>query len=96
MSQKIKAVFQNGAFIPQQSFELPEGSEVELTVEPERSAKLPEDPQPTADDPYTIPPEVTDPAERQALLKDLVKRMRENPIPATAPGFTRDELHERR
>jgi len=80
MSQRVRAVFQDGVFIPKQPCDLPDGSEVDLTV----------------DDPYTIPPEVTDPVERAALLKELVRSMRENPIPANAPRFTRDELHERR
>ena len=80
MSQRLRAVFHDGVFVPKQPCDLPEGSEVELTV----------------NDPYTIPPEIADPAERAALLKELVKSMRENPIPANAPRFTRDELHERR
>jgi predicted DNA-binding antitoxin AbrB/MazE fold protein len=80
MSQQVRAVFHDGVFVPQEPCDLPEGSEVRLTV----------------DDPYTIPPEITDPAERAALLKEVVGSMRENPIPANAPGFTRDELHERR
>jgi predicted DNA-binding antitoxin AbrB/MazE fold protein len=80
MSQRITAVFHNGVFVPQQPCDLPEGSEVQLTI----------------DDPYTIPPEITDPVERAALLTELVRCMRENPIPPDAPRFTRDELHERR
>jgi predicted DNA-binding antitoxin AbrB/MazE fold protein len=80
MSQRIRAVFRDGAFIPQQRCDLPEGSEVELTI----------------DDPYTIPPQITDPGERKKALETLVRRMRENPIPENAPRFTRDELHERR
>lgn len=80
MSQRVRFVFRDGVFIPQQPCDLPEGSEVQLTV----------------DDPYTIPPEITEPTERAAQLKDLVLRMRENPIPHDAPRFTRDELHERR
>jgi predicted DNA-binding antitoxin AbrB/MazE fold protein len=80
MSETIKAIFQNGVFIPQQPCNLPEGSEVKLIVH----------------DPYTIQPEVTDPAERAALLKEIVQGMKDNPIPANAPRFTREELHERR
>ena len=80
MSQQVRAVFHDGVFVPQEPCDLPEGSEVRLTV----------------DDPLTIPPEITDPVERAAVLKDIVRSMRENPIPANAPRFTRDELHERR
>jgi predicted DNA-binding antitoxin AbrB/MazE fold protein len=80
MSQRVTAVFQNGVFVPQQLCDLPEGSEVQLTL----------------DDPYTMLPEISDPVERATLLKELVRCMRENPIPADAPRFTREELHERR
>lgn len=80
MSHRIRAVYRDGAFIPQQSCDLPEGCEVELTI----------------DDPYTIPPQITDPDERRKALERLVRRMRENPIPENAPRYTREELHERR
>lgn len=80
MVQKLKAIYYNGVFVPQVPYNLPEGTEVELTIQ----------------DPYTIPPEVKDPAERARLLQELVQRMKDNPIPANAPRFTRDELHERR
>ena len=43
-----------------------------------------------------LPPEVTDPVERMSLLKDIVERMQQNPIPIEAPCLTRAELHERR
>lgn len=79
-NQRVKATFQGGVFVPKQPCDLPEGTEVEITLH----------------DPYTIPPEITDPVERAAVLKEVVKRMKENPIPADAPRFTRDELHERR
>jgi hypothetical protein len=80
MSQQVRGVFHDGVFVPPEPCDLPEGSEVRLTV----------------DDPFTIPPEITDPAERAAVLKDIVRSMRENPIPANAPRFTSDEMHERR
>jgi predicted DNA-binding antitoxin AbrB/MazE fold protein len=81
MVQRLKAVYQNGAFIPQAPYDLPEGSEVELTIH----------------DPYTIPPSVTDLEERKRILEELIQNMRNNPIPADAPTrFTREELHERR
>jgi predicted DNA-binding antitoxin AbrB/MazE fold protein len=80
MVQRLKAVYQNGAFIPQAPCDLPEGSEVELTIH----------------DPDTIPPSVTDPEKRKRIINRMVERMRANPIPANAPHFTREELHERR
>lgn len=79
MSQTVKAVYRGGAFIPKTPCDLPEDTEVELTVHP-----------------YLLPPEESDPQKRAEIAKALVERMRQNPIPADAPRFTRDELHERR
>ena len=81
MAQRLKAIYQNGAFVPQSPCDLPENSEVELVIE----------------GPHVLPPLVTDPEERKRILEQLVERMRSNPIPANAPRrFTREELHERR
>lgn len=80
MSQRIRAVFHNGAFVPQQPYDLPDGSEVELIVER----------------PHDLPPEETDPEERKRILKEVVEDMRHNPFPENAPRFTREDLHERR
>lgn len=80
MSQRLRAIYQGGAFIPQSPCDLPENSEVELIIEA----------------PRVIPPSVTDPEERKRILARMVERMRANPIPANAPRFTREELHERR
>ena len=80
MSQRLRAIYQNGVFIPQEPCNLPENSEVELVIE----------------HPHIIPPTVTDPEGRKRILKRMVERMRANPIPANAPRFTREELHERR
>lgn len=43
-----------------------------------------------------IPPTITDIAARQDFLTQLVQQMQQNPLPANAPRFTRDMLHERR
>ena len=81
MAQTLKAIYRDGAFIPQSPCDLPEGAEVEITVRA----------------PHLIPPTVTDPEERKRILKEMVERMRANPLPADAPRrFTREELHERR
>jgi len=80
MSQRIKAVFHDGAFIPEQPCDLPEGSEVELIVER----------------PLSLPPTEKDPEARKRIMKAMIERMKQNPIPADAPRFSRDELHERR
>ena len=77
---RIRAVFREGKFVPEEPCALPEAAEVQLTVER----------------PNIIPPAVTDPQERQRILQEVVQRMMANPIPANAPKFTRDELHERR
>lgn len=80
MSQRLKAIYREGVFIPQTPCDLPEDSEVELIIE----------------EPRVIPPAVTDPLERRRILNRMVERMRANPIPANAPRFTREELHKRR
>ncbi|HXG66054.1 MAG TPA: antitoxin family protein [Blastocatellia bacterium] len=80
MVQRVRAVFQNGVFVPLQEFRLPEGMEVEILVER----------------PGVSPPEVSDPEERRRIIREMTERMRQNPIPPGAPRFTRDELHERR
>jgi predicted DNA-binding antitoxin AbrB/MazE fold protein len=81
MSKPIKAIYRGGVFIPQEPCELPEGFEVEVWLH----------------DPFTQPPEITDPEEQARQLKLVTERMMRNPIPANAPPrFTRDELHERR
>jgi predicted DNA-binding antitoxin AbrB/MazE fold protein len=80
MSQRIRAVFHDGVFIPQQPCNLPEGSEVEIVVQ----------------QPHLLPPEESDPEERARILKSMVERMNNNPIPENAPHFSREELHERR
>lgn len=81
MAQRLRAIYQNGAFVPQSPCDLPENSEVDLVIEK----------------PHVLPPLVTDPEERKRILEQMVERMRSNPIPADAPRhFTREELHERR
>lgn len=80
MAQRLKAIYQNGAFIPQSPCDLPENAEVDLVIEK----------------PRLLPPLETDPEKRKRILEELVQNMRDNPIPENAPRFTREELHERR
>lgn len=80
MAQSLKAIYRNGAFVPQTPCDLPEGAEVRLIIE----------------NPNLLPPGETDPAERKRILERMVKRMKDNPLSADAPRFTREELHERR
>jgi hypothetical protein len=80
MSQRLKAIYRRGAFVPQVPCNLPEDTEVELTIH----------------NSHVTPPFATDLEERKRILKTMVERMRSNPIPADAPfRFTREELHER-
>jgi len=75
----VKAVYRNGKFVPEAACDIPEGTEVELTVRVARCS----------------PPTVTDPTERDRILSALTKSMKKNPIPLAAPRFSRDELHQR-
>lgn len=43
-----------------------------------------------------IPPEITDPEEREWTIHEIVRSMQTNLISPDAPRFTREELHERR
>lgn len=80
MNRKIKAIYRDGSFIPQEPCDLPEEAEVDLIIQ----------------GPAVIPPQVLDPKEKELILKRLKRRILQNPIPDEAPVFTRDELHERR
>jgi predicted DNA-binding antitoxin AbrB/MazE fold protein len=75
----LRAVYRNGVFIPETACDLPEDSQVELTVQ----------------GPVVVPASVTDPEQRALIRKQLVERMRRNPVPKDAPRFTREQLHER-
>ncbi len=79
MNATLKAVFRNGVFVPETACQLPENSEVEVIVQ----------------GPVVIPASVTDAQERTRIRKRVVERMRQNPIPADAPRFSREQLHER-
>ena len=80
MTYTTKAIYRKGVFIPETVCDLPEGSEYELTVQ----------------GPFAAPPVVVDLEERARIMEEVVKMMRENPIPVDSPRFTREELHERR
>lgn len=81
MQESFRAVYRDGAFVPVVPCDLPEETEVKVIVQ---------------DAWGVMPPQVTDPEERARIRKEVVARMQSNPIPANAPRFTRDELHERR
>jgi predicted DNA-binding antitoxin AbrB/MazE fold protein len=79
MAQRMKAVYRGGAFVPLGACDLPEGSEVDLTIHRSR----------------VIEPSVTEAAERQRILRTLIQRMQANPLPLGAPQLNRETLHER-
>ncbi|MGB3405742.1 MAG: antitoxin family protein [Microcoleaceae cyanobacterium] len=80
MIYPLKATYRNGTFILQTDCDLPEGTEVELFVQPS----------------HIVSPSISDIETKQRLLKSLIERMQQNPIPLNAPQFTREMLHERR
>ena len=79
MTHKVKAVYRHAVLELQEALQLPEGLEVELTI----------------DGPRVEPPLVADPAERKRILREAVEGMRSYPFPAGTPRWSRDELHER-
>jgi predicted DNA-binding antitoxin AbrB/MazE fold protein len=79
MYQKIKAKYHKGVFIPKESFDFPENSEVEIIVESS----------------LILYPEVSNIQERAKILKNLTERMKKNSIPTGTIRLTREELHER-
>lgn len=80
MIEHIRAIYREGAFHPMVPCSIPEEAEVDLVV----AAKVPG---------VSTPPGAS---ERSQLLKQLTERMRSNPLPASAPRFDREQLHERR
>ena len=80
MNEIVKAVYEGGAFVPELPFDLPEGTEVILTV---------------ARTGLVTPPEISSSEERRRILRRVVERMQANPLPAHFPRFTRDEMHDR-
>jgi predicted DNA-binding antitoxin AbrB/MazE fold protein len=79
MIQALKAVHSNGTFLLQTPCDLPEGTEVELSVNSSQVAS----------------PSISDLEIKQRFLKSLIERMQQNPIPLNAPHLTREMLHER-
>lgn len=79
MSLQVRAVYRDGAFVVRERCDLPQDTEVNLIIQ----------------GPMLVPPVITDPAERASFLKAMAERMRQNPLPAEAVRFSREELHER-
>jgi predicted DNA-binding antitoxin AbrB/MazE fold protein len=77
MSQRLRATYRGGIFVPESPCHLPEGAAVDLTI----------------DGPALLAPEVTDPEERQRILSGMVERMQKNLIPPDPPPLDRESLH---
>jgi predicted DNA-binding antitoxin AbrB/MazE fold protein len=80
MIQRIRAIYRDGAFRPEPRCDLAENAEVDLVVQ----------------EAGVCEPSVSDRSERLRILRQITERMQSNPLPAGAPRFSRDELHERR
>ena len=77
--KKLAAVYHTGAFVPKIPCELPEGAEVELTIQ----------------GPPVLSTSAMSAEESAQVLNAVIERMRDNPIPSAAPRLTREMLHER-
>jgi hypothetical protein len=63
MIRRLKAVFRDGVFVPTSSGDLPDQAEVDLLVQ----------------GPSVSPPDVTDPDEKAAILREVTERMKADP-----------------
>ncbi len=80
MEATVRAVYLNGVFVPTTPCDFPQNAAVDVSLQ----------------GPRVVEPEITDPEERLRYMKEVVARMQQNPVPLSAPRFTREELHERR
>lgn len=79
MTQRIPAIYQDGAFVPQVACDFPENAQVNLTVD---------------DGPEVLPPQA-EPRDRAEIKRRLLERLRSATLSEDAPKLTRDELHDR-
>jgi predicted DNA-binding antitoxin AbrB/MazE fold protein len=79
MIRRIRAVFRDGTFVPEERVSLPEGTPADVVV----------------GGPALASPPVTDPDKRKKVLDRLLNRMDRNPLPVPANSLTRERLHER-
>jgi len=104
METSVKAVYRNGVFVPSTECDFPENTEVEVSrrrprlvpaevTDPEEKSRILRE---IGQGPLVIPPEIADPEEQERHMKEVVARMQQNPVPLSAPRFTREEMHERR
>lgn len=87
MLEVVETIYQNGAFVPQKNFDLPEGTRVKITieyVEEELNLNVEES-------------TITDLVKRQKNIAKFLERTASRTISENAPRkFTREELNERR
>jgi len=81
MYQLLKAVYEHGSLVPEVPLDLPEGTEVIVTVH-QTGAGL-------------EPPRVGSPEERKRLMQEFVSHVIATPFSGPAPRFSRDDMHER-
>jgi predicted DNA-binding antitoxin AbrB/MazE fold protein len=75
----VEAVFENGAFRPASPVSLPEGARVRLSIEKTRDEDA----------------EMLTTEQRRGIRRQVVERMRRNPLPEDAPQFRRDDIYDR-
>ena len=78
MAGCVRAVFEQGNFVPETPCDPPEGTRVPPTVH--AGAGVP-------------PPKAGTPAERARILRGIVERMQRNPLPATARRLLANAHH---
>jgi predicted DNA-binding antitoxin AbrB/MazE fold protein len=76
----VNAVFEHGAFRPEEPVKLAEGTRVRLAVESKDDA---------------APGRSFSVEERRIIRRGVVERMKRNPLPADASLFRRDEMYDR-
>ena len=79
MQQLLKATYHSGVFIPKERCEFPEDSEVELFVQ----------------SPTVIFPAILSEEQKFQITKNVIERIRKNPLPSSILHLSREELHER-
>jgi predicted DNA-binding antitoxin AbrB/MazE fold protein len=80
VSQRLTAIYRNGALFPLQPLTLPEESAVEIEIaDSQGNLSL-----------------LTDPGDRERMWQQIFERWDRHPVNGVAGRYTRDELHERR
>ena len=80
MSQRLTAIYRNGALFPLQPLTLPEEAAVEIEIADTKDVSL----------------VITDPGEREKMWRQIFERWDRHPLYGVAGRFSREELHERR